>query len=62
MYTAEPAANGEGGIDNLHQRFREGEMALFEKQTRGSDQKWRGEDAALMGASCLWRAPHLRSS
>ena len=31
MYTAEPAANGEGGIDNLHQRFREGEMALFEK-------------------------------
>ena len=31
MYTAAPAANGEGGIDNLHQRFREGEMALFEK-------------------------------
>ena len=31
MYTAEPATNGEGGIDNLHQRFREGEMALFEK-------------------------------
>ena len=31
MYTAEPAANGEGGIDKLHQRFREGEMAIFEK-------------------------------
>ena len=31
MYTAEPARNGEGGIDNLHQRFREGEVALFEK-------------------------------
>ena len=31
MYTAEPAVNGQGGIDNLHQRFREGEVALFEK-------------------------------
>ena len=31
MYTAEPARDGEGGIDNLHQRFREGEVALFEK-------------------------------
>lgn len=31
MYTAEPAVNGQGGIDNLHQRFREGEIALFEK-------------------------------
>lgn len=31
MYTAEPAQDGEGGIDNLHQRFREGEVALFEK-------------------------------
>ena len=31
MYTAEPAVNGKGGIDNLHQRFREGEIALFEK-------------------------------
>ena len=31
MYTAEPARNGKGGIDNLHQRFREREVALFEK-------------------------------
>ena len=31
MYTAEPAMGGKGGIDNLHQRFREGEVALFEK-------------------------------
>ena len=31
MYTAEPARDGKGGIDNLHQRFREGEVALFEK-------------------------------
>ena len=31
IYTAEPARNGKGGIDNLHQRFREGEVALFEK-------------------------------
>ena len=31
MYPAEPAVNGKGGIDNLHQRFREGEIALFEK-------------------------------
>ena len=31
MYTAEPMRDGVGGIDNLHRRFREGEMALFEK-------------------------------
>ena len=31
MYTAEPASDGNGGIDMLHQRFREGEVALFEK-------------------------------
>lgn len=31
MYTAEPARDGKGGIDNLHQRFREKEVALFEK-------------------------------
>ncbi len=31
MYTAEPARDGKGGIDKLHQRFREGEVALFEK-------------------------------
>ncbi len=31
MYTAEPARNGKGGIDNLHRRFREGEVALFER-------------------------------
>ena len=31
MYTAEPAMGGKGGIDNLHQRFRENEVAIFEK-------------------------------
>jgi hypothetical protein len=31
MYTAEPAVDGVGGIDNLHQRFREEEVAIFEK-------------------------------
>ena len=31
MYTAEPERDGQGGIDNLHRRFREGEIALFEK-------------------------------
>ena len=31
MYTAEPARDGKGGIDNLHQRFRENEVAIFEK-------------------------------
>ena len=31
MYTAEPESDGKGGIDNLHQRFREKEVALFEK-------------------------------
>ena len=30
MYTAEPAMNGKGGIDNLHQRFREKEVEIFE--------------------------------
>lgn len=31
MYTAEPVVDGVGGIDNLHQRFREEEVAIFEK-------------------------------
>lgn len=31
MYTAEPAVDGVGGIDNLHQRFREKEVAIFER-------------------------------
>jgi hypothetical protein len=31
MYTAEPAQDGVGGIDNLHQRFREQEVAIFER-------------------------------
>lgn len=31
MYTAEPLRDGKGGIDNLHQRFREKEVAIFEK-------------------------------
>jgi hypothetical protein len=31
MYTAEPMMNGVGGIDNLHQRFREKEVSIFEK-------------------------------
>jgi|TARA_B110000263_G_C15067811_1_gene400458 hypothetical protein len=31
MYTAAPEQDGAGGIDNLHRRFREGEVKLFEK-------------------------------
>lgn len=31
MYTADPEVDGVGGIDNLHQRFREEEVAIFEK-------------------------------
>jgi hypothetical protein len=31
MYTAKPIENGVGGIDNLHQRFREKEVSIFEK-------------------------------
>jgi hypothetical protein len=31
MYTAEPEQNGVGGINNLHQRFREKEVAIFER-------------------------------
>ena len=42
MYTAEPARDGKGGIDNLHQRFREGEVALFEKHGLGSWQSGSG--------------------
>ncbi len=30
MYTAEPARDGKGGIDDLHQRFREKEVQIFE--------------------------------
>lgn len=29
FYTAEPAVNGKGGVDDLHQRFRERQQALL---------------------------------
>ena len=38
MYTAEPEMDGKGGIDNLHRRFREGEVALFKKH--GAEVVW----------------------
>ena len=44
MYTAEPAVNGEGGIDNLHQRFREEEVAIFEKHGAEVVAVWRRLD------------------
>lgn len=31
MYTAAPAVDGNGGIDMLHQRFREAEVGIFER-------------------------------
>jgi hypothetical protein len=31
MYTAEPERDGKGGVNNLHQRFREKELAIFER-------------------------------
>ncbi len=31
FYTAEPAVNGKGGVDDLHQRFREQQVTLLEK-------------------------------
>ncbi|MGK0225129.1 MAG: hypothetical protein ACI9ON_004389 [Limisphaerales bacterium] len=31
MYTAKPAVDGVGGINKLHQRFREEEVAIFER-------------------------------
>ncbi len=31
MYTAEPMKDGVGGINNLHQRFREQEIEIFER-------------------------------
>ncbi|HAO87601.1 MAG TPA: hypothetical protein DCR00_01640, partial [Gammaproteobacteria bacterium] len=42
MYTAEPAVNGAGGIDNLHQRFREEEVAIFEKHGADVVAGWQG--------------------
>lgn len=44
MYTAEPEMDGKGGIDNLHRRFREGEVALFEKHGADVVAAWQSLD------------------
>ena len=31
FYTADPAVNGKGGVDDLHQRFRERQIKLLEE-------------------------------
>lgn len=44
MYTAEPEKDGMGGIDNLHRRFREGEVGLFEKHGAVIVGNWQSMD------------------
>ncbi len=44
MYTAEPAKDGTGGIDNLHKRFREGEAKIFEKHGATIVATWQNLD------------------
>lgn len=44
MYTAEPEMDGKGGIDNLHRRFREGEVELFEKHGAEIVATWQSLD------------------
>ena len=44
MYTARPAEDGKGGIDELHQRFREGEVAIFEKHGAEIIATWQNLD------------------
>ena len=44
MYTALPAEDGKGGIDELHQRFREGEVAIFEKHGAEIVAAWQNLD------------------
>jgi NIPSNAP len=45
MYTAEPARDGKGGIDNLHQRFREKEAKIFENHGAKVVAVWQNLDS-----------------
>jgi hypothetical protein len=45
MYTAEPARDGKGGIDNLHQRFREKEAKIFENHGAKVVAVWQSLDS-----------------
>ena len=63
MYTAEPAVDGEGGIDNLHQRFREEEVAIFEKHGAEVVAVWQRLDNPNAGLMLAYRdRPTARKS
>ena len=44
FYTAEPAVNGKGGIDDLHQRFREKQITLLEQHGADMIAHWQRLD------------------
>ena len=44
MYTAEPERDGKGGINDLHQRFREKEIEIFENHGAKAIAVWQNLD------------------
>tara|TARA_B100000131_G_C17706346_1_gene446888 strand:- start:69 stop:524 length:456 start_codon:yes stop_codon:yes gene_type:complete len=44
FYTAEPAVNGKGGVDDLHQRFRERQIKLLEEHGADMVAHWQRLD------------------
>ena len=44
FYTADPAVNGKGGVDDLHQRFRERQIELLEKHGADMIAHWQRLD------------------
>ena len=44
FYTADPAVNGKGGIDDLHQRFRERQIKLLEEHGADMVAHWQRLD------------------
>ena len=44
FYTADPAVNGKGGVDDLHQRFRERQIKLLEEHGADMIAHWQRLD------------------
>ena len=44
FYTADPAVNGKGGVDDLHQRFRERQIKLLEEHGADMVAHWQRLD------------------
>ena len=44
FYTADPAGNGQGGVDDLHQRFRERQIKLLEEHGADMVAHWQRLD------------------